>query len=93
MPVRKRKDRRVERADFVVTPELLAAHRAYIESPAQGGGAWAEHWALHDLLEAAGALPMPLIPPCCWHPGLAGVDWNVVPWAVAVHRRLSMRCR
>lgn len=89
MPVRKRKEKRIERATFEITPELLAAYRAYIDSPASSGPEWAEHWRLHDLLEDAGALPMPLIPPCCWHPGPVGVDWNAVPWALAVHRRLT----
>lgn len=89
MPVRKRKDRRTNRVNFTVTPELLAAHRAYINSPPKGGGDWTEHWALHDLLDDAGVLETPLIPPCCWHPGLVGVDWRVVPQAVPIHRRLE----
>ena len=63
MPVRKRRDRRSTRVEFVVTPEMREAFRAYIASEPVGGGEWAEHWALHDLLDAAGALPMPLCPP------------------------------
>jgi hypothetical protein len=88
VPVRKRIDRRAATADFRVTPELRAAFDAYISSdPADHD--WREHWALHDLLDEAGALPLPLITPCCWHPRLTGVNWAVLPGAVAAWRRLS----
>lgn len=88
MPVRRRHDRRAERAEFAVTTGLLDAFRAYIASePSEVD--WAQHWHLHDLLEEAGAPLLPLIPPCCWHPRLVGVDWSVAPWAVAIHRRLA----
>jgi hypothetical protein len=86
MPVRRRHDRRAERAEFAVTAALIEAFREYIASESIDD--WTEHWHLHDLLEEAGAPLLPLIPPCCWHPDLVGVDWSVVPWAVAIHRRL-----
>jgi hypothetical protein len=50
MPVRRRENRRIERAEFKVTPVIAAAFRAYIASEPVGGGGWAEHWVLHDLL-------------------------------------------
>lgn len=81
--------RRSDRADFKVTPELAAAFRAYIDSVPQMTGGWAEHWRLHDLLDEAGALAMPLCPPCCFHPELTGVAWSYLPGAVAVYRRLA----
>ena len=87
MPVRRRHDRRTERAEFGVTIELIDAFRDYLASEPVAD--WAEHWRLHDLLEEAGAPLLPLILPCCWHPRLVGVNWSVVPWAVAIHRRLA----
>lgn len=88
MPVRRRHDRRVERAEFAVTTELLHAFSAYIVSePSEVD--WTEQWALHDLLVEAGAPLLAFCPPFCWHPRLIGVDWSVSPWAVAIHRRLG----
>lgn len=87
MPVRKRRDRRSTRVDFEVTPAIAEAFRAYLASEPVSGGDWVEHWTLHDLLDKAGALAMPLCPPCCYHPGLQA-RWDVLPWAVAIYRRL-----
>lgn len=89
MPVRKRHNKRASRADFHVTPEMTDAFRAYIASPAIMGGGWDEHWHLHDLLEEAGALDMPLCPPCCFHPELTSVRWDIMTSAVAIYRRLA----
>jgi hypothetical protein len=87
MPVRRRHDRRISRADIHVTPEIFAAFRAYIASDPLGGD-WEEHWHLHDLLDDAGALSLPLISPCCWHPRMS-VNWSVLPDAVAIFNRLN----
>lgn len=91
MPVRKRIDRRASRPQFDVTPELADAFRAYINSTPEGGSfsSWPEHWRLHDLLDAVGALEMPLVPPCCFHPRLAGIRWEHASGAVAIFRRLE----
>ena len=87
MPVRRRQDRRATRARFEITPRIAAAFEAYISSPAQMGGGWEEHWALHDALEEIGALDLPLIPPCCWHPDLKAVHFR--PEAVAVYHHIN----
>lgn len=92
MPVRKRRDRRSTRVDFEITPAIAAAFRAYIDSEPVGGGEWVEHWILHDLLDEAGALPVPHVPPCCFHPALSD-RWDVVPWAVPIYRHLMHRGR
>jgi len=91
MPVRPRRNRRTLRAEFPVGPALAAAFRAYIDSdpPAGSWSEWREHWKLHDLLDEAGALQLPFIPPCCFHPGVAGVRWEYAPDAVAIYRRLA----
>jgi hypothetical protein len=89
MPVRKRHAKRANRAEFHVTVEIVEAFRTFIASPPAMGGGWLEHWHLHDLLEEAGALDMPLCPPCCWHPGLASIQWQYLPNAVAIYRRLA----
>lgn len=91
MPVRKRTDRRASRSQFDVTPALVDAFRAYVNSAPEGAGFtnWPEHWLLHDLLDEAGALSMPLVPPCCFHPRLAGIRWEYLPSAVAIYRRLE----
>ncbi len=90
MPVRKRRDlRRSHRAEFTVSPELVEAFRAYLDSDPTMGGGWVEHWRLHDLLDEAGALDMPLVPPCCFHPELTAVRWKMLPGAVAIYRRLA----
>jgi hypothetical protein len=90
MPVRRRENRRIERAEFKVTPAIASAFRAYIAGAPVSGGGWAEHWRLHDLLDQAGALSLPLIPPCCWHPRLT-VNWAVLPDAVAIYNQLARK--
>lgn len=87
MPIRRRIERRVERADFAVSPELQAAFDAYIASePRQPASAWPEFVRLADLLEAAGAPVQPLLAGCtCWHPRAGGV---AMPEELAVYRRL-----
>lgn len=89
MPVRRRQDRRAARARFSITPKIAAAFEAYISSPAQLGGGWEEHWLLHDALDEIGALDRPLIPPCSWHPGLAGLRWHHISEAVALYHHLN----
>lgn len=86
MPVRKRTNRRVERADFPGSPELREAFDAYIASePQQPASAWPEFIVLGDLLQAAGAPVEPLLAGCCcWHPR-GGSAW---PVELAVYRRL-----
>ncbi|PBB84574.1 hypothetical protein [Mesorhizobium sp. WSM3876] len=87
MPVRKRHARRVERADFPVSPELREAFDAYIASePRQPASAWPEFVWLADLLEEAGAPVQTLLAGCvCWHPRAGGV---AMPGEMAVYRRL-----
>ncbi|TIQ42532.1 hypothetical protein [Mesorhizobium sp.] len=86
MPVRKRLNKRVERADFPVLPELREAFCRYVDSePQQPVSAWPEYWTLADLLEAAGAPVEPLVGVCCWHPAEAVQD----PVSLAVYRRLA----
>ncbi|RWB89242.1 MAG: hypothetical protein EOQ52_12770 [Mesorhizobium sp.] len=87
MPVRKHQARRVERADFDVSPELREAFRAYVESePRQPESAWPEFLRLADLLEDAGAPVQPLLAGCtCWHPHAGGAP---MPQELAVYRRL-----
>lgn len=89
MPVRKSTSRRATKAAFEVTPEMVEAFDIYVASAPQPHAQWPEHWILHDLLSAAGALPIQLCPPCCFHPGDAGIRWQHRPWAVAIYRRLS----
>lgn len=88
MPVRRRQDKRVNRAYFDVTPEMIDAFRAYIASEPNGGAAWKEHWRLHDLLADADVLETPFCPPCCWHPRDASA-WEHCPEAVAIFNRLD----
>lgn len=88
MPVRRRQNRRANRAGFVVTPEMVKAFRAYIDTDEPQGQQWSEHWTLHDLLADAGALELPFIPPCCWHPRLA-IQWQHRPDALAIYNRLQ----
>lgn len=86
MPVKKRLNKRVERADFVITRELKAAFDAYLASePRQPVNTWPEYWRLADLLEAAGAPVEPLVGVCCWHPAEAAQD----PVSLAVYWRLN----
>ncbi|KAB2801018.1 hypothetical protein F9K87_06180 [Brucella anthropi] len=89
MPVRKRHNRRSDRIDFEITPEIRAAFEAYIASEPIDGGGWKEHWHLHDLLLEAGALKLPYCPPCCFHPQDRGIRWQYLPHAVAIYRHLS----
>jgi hypothetical protein len=89
MPVRRRESKRAVRARFEITPKIAAAFEAYISSPAQMGGGWIEHWDLHDALDEIGALDSPHIPPCCWHPHLAGLRWERIPEAVATYHHLN----
>lgn len=88
MPVKKRLNKRVERADFPVSRELKAAFDAYLASePRQPASAWPEFLRLADLLEEAGAPVEPLLAGCtCWHPRAGGMT---MPEAVAVYRRLK----
>lgn len=88
MPVRKRTNRRVERADFPVTPELREAFRAYVDSqPQYPVAAWPEFERLADLLEEAGApIERLLAGHVCWHPRAGGAT---MPQELAVYRRLA----
>ncbi|RUV89195.1 hypothetical protein EOA46_22615 [Mesorhizobium sp. M1A.F.Ca.IN.022.05.2.1] len=87
MPVRKTLNRRVERANFPVSPEMRKAFDAYIASePQQPSSAWPEFIRLADLLEEAGAPVEPLLAGCvCWHPRADGV---AMPQELAVYRQL-----
>jgi len=88
VPVRRRVNRHsVAAADFAVTPEIRVAFEAYIASDEPADGPWPEHWEIHDRLLEAGALELPWVSPCCWHPRVR-VRWEVLPGAVAVWRRL-----
>lgn len=82
MPVRKRTDRRANRVEFDVTAEMMVAFRAYNAGNLEGP----EHWRLHDLLHDPGALAVPFIHPCCFHPDITGMRWSVLPDAVAIYR-------
>lgn len=87
MPVRKRLNRRVERAEFPVSPELREAFRAYVDSePRQPASAWPEFQELAHLLEEAGAPIQRLLAGCtCWHPKAGGAP---MAQELAVYRRL-----
>jgi len=88
MPVRRRTNRRTNRLDFPVSPELAAAFEAYIDSDPPGGW-WTEQWRLHDLLHEVGALALPFCPPFCFHPRDTATRWEHSPEAVAIYRRLA----
>lgn len=87
MPIRKRLNKRVERADFPVTAVLREAFRAYVDSePRQPATAWPEFVHLADLLEDAGAPVQPLLAGCtCWHPRAGG---PAMSQELAVYMRL-----
>ncbi|MFI3904716.1 hypothetical protein VBH83_13935 [Ochrobactrum sp. S1502_03] len=87
MPVRRRESKRATRARFEITPKIAAAFENYINSPAQMGGGWQEHWTLHDALNEIGALDLPLVPPCCWHPDLKAAQFR--PEAIAIYQHLN----
>ncbi|TGQ94619.1 hypothetical protein EN851_03425 [Mesorhizobium sp. M8A.F.Ca.ET.208.01.1.1] len=88
MPIKRRVNKRAERADFPVTPELMEAFRNYIASePVNPVAVWPEYWRLADLLEQARAPVEPLLGGCmCWHPREGGM---AMPEEVAVYRRLA----
>lgn len=85
MPVRRRQNRRSHRVDFEVTPEMMDAFRAFIDSDERPG--WPEQWHLHGLLADAGILATPFCPPFVWHPR-SHANWDACPDAVAIYRRL-----
>lgn len=87
MPIRKRLNKRIEKADFPVSPEMRKAFDAYIASePRQPASAWPEFLRLADLLEQAGAPVEPLLAGCtCWHPRADGAP---MAQELAVYRRL-----
>lgn len=89
MPVRKRSNRRSTREGFDVTPVIKAAFDAYIASKPTHSAVWAEHWILHDLLNEAGVLQLPFIPPCCYHPEITSIQWPHLPHAVAIYNHLA----